>query len=161
MLDETTKLGSIDGGLELVNINTLRDEVIISPNVNITNEKYLEETDLLFNPTYTYYLRTQSPNSLILTPPYNDIDLITEQNFVSSGIGVKSGQIAHGDNSLELSAATVVVTREQFDKSYVKGTTSVILRDVFVTSVEQVPKTEIVTKFDVEASSYSFGTMDI
>ena len=84
-----------------------------------------------------------------------DIELITEQNFGSSGIGVRSGQIAHGDNSIELSAANVVVTREQFDKSYVEGTTSVILRDVFVTTVEKVPKTEIVTKYEVEARPLS------
>ena len=149
VLDETTILGSVDAGLEINNISTLRDEVIISPNVDITNEKYLEETDTLFNPTYTYYLRTQSPNSLKI----DDIDLITEQNFGTSGIGVRSGQIAHGDNSIEFGTAspTNVVTREQFDKFYVEGTTNVILRDMFVTTVEQVPKTEIVTKTEVEA----------
>ncbi len=149
VLDETTILGSVDAGLEINNISALRDEVIISPNIDITNETYLEETDLLFNPTYTYYLRTESPNSQKI----NDIDLITEQNFGSSGTGVRSGQIAHGDNSIEFGTAspTNVVTREQFDKSYVEGTTSVILRDVFVTTVEQVPKTEIVTKTEVEA----------
>jgi len=149
VLDETTILGSVDAGLEINNINPLRDEVIISPNIDITNEKYLEETEILFNPTYTYYLRTESP----LSQKIDDIDLITEQNFGSSGIGVKSGQIAHGDNSIEFGTAspTNVVTREQFDKSYVEGTTSVILRDMFVTTVEQVPKTEIVTKTEVEA----------
>ena len=149
VLDETTKLGSVDGGLEINNINPLRDEVIISPNVNITNEKYLEETELLFNPTYTYYLRTQSPNSQKI----NDIELITEQKFGSSGIGVKSGQISHGDNSIEFGTASPsnVVTREQFDRFYIKGTTNVILRDMFVTTVEQVPKTEVVTKYEVEA----------
>jgi len=147
--DETTILGSVDAGLEINNISALRDEVIISPNIDITNEKYLEETEILFNPTYTYYLRTESP----LSQKIDDIDLITEQNFGSSGIGVKSGQIAHGDNSIEFGTAspTNVVTREQFDKSYVEGTTSVILRDMFVTTVEQVPKTEIVTKTEVEA----------
>ena len=149
VLDETTILGSVDAGLEINNINTLRDEIIISPNVDITNEKYLQEADIFFNPTYTYYLRTRAPFSYKI----DDIELITEQKFGSSGIGVKSGQIAHGDNSIEFGTAspTNVVTREQFDKSYVEGTTSVILRDMFVTTVEQVPKTEIVTKTEVEA----------
>ena len=147
ILDETTKLGSVDAGLEINNINTLRDEIIISPNVDITNEKYLEETEILFNPISTYYLRTQAPSSQKI----DDIELITEQKFGSSGIGVKSGQIAHSDNSIEFSTANVVITREQFDRFYNEETTNVILRDMFVTTVEQVPKTEVVTKYEVEA----------
>ena len=147
ILDDTTKLGRIDAGLEINNINPLRDEVIISPNVNITNEKYLQEADSLFNPTYTYYLRTRAPFSYKI----NDIELITEQKFGSSGIGIKSGQIAHGDNSIEFSANNTIIERSNFENFYVEGTTNVILKDMFVTTIEQVPKTEIVTKYEVEA----------
>jgi len=147
ILDDTTKLGSVDAGLEINNINPLRDEIIISPNIDITNEKYLEEIEILFNPISTYYLRTDAPSSQKI----DDIELITEQSFGSSEIGVKSGQIAHGDNSIDFSTANVVVTREQFDKFYTEGTTNIILRDMFVTTVEQVPKTEVVTKYEVEA----------